>query len=165
MYREKEGAGPDFAIRAMDEVQPHIFEQVFTAFILHDTLTLQKSQERKLAVIGLTKLLLTSTAVTVPPYSKVCPGAAAALIKLLANPEVVPQGPTGGDGLSHEADLDELGFAVTFSTLNTTKKPAPDPAPEVPMSGLRSWVIDNFRNSGDRAKDWLPEEAKALLGV
>ncbi|KAF8457248.1 armadillo-type protein [Terfezia claveryi] len=163
VHREKEGAGPDFAIKAMDEVQANIFGQVFMMFILPDTLDLQKPQDRKLAIIGLTKLLLTSTAVMVPPYSKVRPDAAITLAKLVARPEV-PQGPAGADDLSHEADLDEMGFAVTFSTLNTTKKPATDPAPEVPMSGVRAWVIENFKNSPGGAMDWLPVEAMSLLG-
>jgi len=148
----------------MDEVQASIFGQVFMGFILPDTLELSKPQDRKLAIIGLTKLLLTSTAVTVLPYSKIRPNAATALVTLVTRPEAVPQGPAGADDLSHEADLDEMGFAVTFSTLNTTKKLATDPAPEVPMSGVRAWVIENFKNSQDRAKDWLPVEARVLLG-
>ena len=163
VHRQKEGAGPDFAIKAMDEVQANVFGQVFMAFILPDTLNLQKPQDRKLAIIGLTELLLTSAAVTVPPYSKVRPNAAAVLAKLVANPEVVPQGSAGADDLSHEADLDDMGFAVTFSTLNTTKKPETDPAPEVLMSDVRAWVIENFQNS--RENDWLPAEARSILGL
>ena len=163
VHRKKEGAGPDFAIKAMDEVQADVFGQVFTRFICPDTLDLSKPQDRKLAIIGLTKLLLTSTTVTVPPYNKIRPNAAIVLVKLVTSPEVVPQGPAGDD-LSHEADLDEMGFAVTFSTLNTTRKPAADPAPEVSMPYVRAWVIENFKNSQDQAKDWLPVEARVLLG-
>ena len=164
VHRQKEGAGPDFAIKAMDEVQANVFSQVFVGFILPDTSDLDRPQDRKLAIIGLTKLLLTSTAVTVPPYSKVRQHAAKVLVKLVEKPEGVPRGPASADDPSHEADLDEMGFAVTFSTLNTTKKPAADPAPEVPMSAVRNWVIECFKNSQDRVRDWLPEEAKGLLG-
>ena len=164
VYREKEGAGPDFTIKSMDEVQSGIFVQVFTSVILLDTLKLQKPLDRKLAIIGLTKLLLTSSLITTPPYQAVSPTAAKTLHKLIATPEVVPQGPSATDDLSHEADLDEMGFGVAFSTLNTTKKAVQDPAPGVPMAGLRDWVVANFKESSDRVQQWLPVEARGLLG-
>ncbi|KAF8468906.1 Cse1-domain-containing protein [Kalaharituber pfeilii] len=164
VVREKEGGGPDFVVKAMDVVQGGIFGEVFSAVVIPDTQKLQKPLDRKLAVIGLTKLLLSSASLATPPYNKACPHAATLLFKLLAAPEVVPQGPAFTDDVSHEADLDETGFAVSFSTLNTTKRLPKDPAPEVPMAGLRGWVIGEFKKSKDRSKDWLPEEARSLLG-
>lgn len=163
MHRENEGAGPDFAIKAMDQVQANVFGQVFTGFILPDTYNLPRPLDRKLAIIGLTKLLLTSTAVGVPPYSGLRRSTAAALYQLIANPDAVPQAPPGADDLSHEADLDEMGFAVAFSSLNTTKKPAEDPAPEIPMAGLRAWVIENFKGTAGGPSDWLPTELQRAI--
>ena len=147
----------------MDQVQTNVFGQVFTGFILPDTHKLPRPLDRKLAIIGLTKLLLTSTTMGMPPYNKIRHSTAAALYQLIANPDAVPQVPSGADDLSHEADLDEMGFAVVFSSLNTTKKPAEDPAPEIPMGRLRAWVIENFKGATGGPRDWLPANFRQML--
>lgn len=58
----------------------------------------------------------------------------------------MPHGSGGVDEVNHEIDIDEMGFGVTFATLNTTKKAPRDPAPDVPTGEISTWAITYLKS-------------------
>ncbi|KAI7142035.1 hypothetical protein KC352_g29325, partial [Hortaea werneckii] len=117
-----------------DRVQENVFTPIYTQIILPDTQKLSRPFDRKTAVISLTRTLADSQAF-VDRYSKrgwtiTCQ----ALLQLLINPPLPP----AADDTIEDRDVDELGFGAAFTQLNTCKRPAQDPWPEV--QDVKRWV-------------------------
>ncbi|KAF3935709.1 Exportin-2 [Dactylella cylindrospora] len=135
--RISEGAGPDWTISKIDSVQAGIFGEIYSVFVLQHTQKLTKYMDRKIAVVGLTRMIVSSEDVANgSKYHKFWSPSVTALLKLLEIPPV----PTSGDAYDQtaEADLDDVSFSVSFATLNTARKGANDPFPEV--VDARKWV-------------------------
>ncbi|EWC48283.1 hypothetical protein DRE_02387 [Drechslerella stenobrocha 248] len=163
--RTAQGAGPDWAIQAVDSVQPNIFGEIYKAFIVGGTQRLTKYLDRKIAVVGLTNLVTGSSRLAAPgsPYAALWPGSVLALLKLLEVPPV----PASGDGYDQagEVDLDDVSFSVSFATLNTARKSANDPFPEIAFP--RKWVSAETKKSEAfkaRLGELSPEERGVLEG-
>ncbi|KAF3925560.1 Exportin-2 [Orbilia brochopaga] len=162
--RVDQGAGPDWAIRAIDSVQPKIFGEMYTTFIIKHTQKLTKYLDRKIAVVGLTRLVTVSTELAAPRslYANLWSGSVTTLLKLLEVPPI----PSGGDGYDQttEADLDDVSFSVSVATLNTARKNFVDPYPEV--TDARKWVGGQVK--GDmfklRTSELTGEERTVLIG-
>jgi exportin-2 (importin alpha re-exporter) len=77
-----------------------------------------------------------------------------ALLTLLINPPVVAPAQKGGEEIA-DKDVDDPSFGVGFTALNTVRKPARDPFPDI--TDVKTWagqylVEANRRNSGRIAK-------------
>jgi exportin-2 (importin alpha re-exporter) len=124
----REETGPDFAIQAIDAVQAGIFGQLYTAIVLPDTQKLTRPMDRKVAVVGLTKLIGFSEGLA-GTYSKAWPNSVLALLKLLeASPVLTKDDPLES---LQAAEIDDVSFGATFARLNTCKKNVIDTFPEV----------------------------------
>lgn len=163
--RVEQGAGPDWAIRAIDSVQAKIFGEMYKAFIVGHTRKLTKYLDRKIAVVGLTRLVTASTELAAPgsPYANMWPASVTTLLKLLEVPPV----PAAGDAYDQttEADLDDVSFSVSFATLNTARKGVVDPFPEI--VDARKWVGVEVKKSEAfkaRINELGPEERAVLEG-
>lgn len=66
------------------------------------------------------------------------------LIELLVNPPV----PTAADDIIPDADVDEVGFGVGFTQLNTCKKAPKDPFPEI--TDVKAWVGQYLKDANTR---------------
>ncbi|KAK6349794.1 importin-alpha export receptor [Orbilia brochopaga] len=143
--RVDQGAGPDWAIRAIDSVQAKIFGEMYKAFIVGHTRKMTKFLDRKISVVGLTRLVTMSSELAAPgsQYANMWPASVTTLLRLLEVPPV----PAGGEGYDQttEADLDDVSFSVSFATLNTARKSAADPFPEV--VDARKWVSGEIKKS------------------
>lgn len=111
--------------------------------ILPDTQKLARPTDRKTAVVSLTKTLGDSQAF-VDRYPKGWVFTTQRLIELLVNPPV----PTSADDIIPDADVDELGFGVGFTQLNTCKKAPRDPFPEIP--DVKAWVGHYLKDADAR---------------
>src|SRR3712207_3839096 len=103
-----------------------VFKGIYLGIILPDTQKLARPVDRKTAVVSFTKTLTDSQAF-VERYPKGWNLTTQKLIELLVNPPTVNK----NDDMIAEADVDELGFGVGFTQLNTCKKPVKDPFPEI----------------------------------
>jgi len=147
--RTKENEGPDWLIAKIDSVQDGIFGEIYQAFILSHTQKLTKFLDRKIAIVGLTKLITSSKTLLSQSnryHQKFWPASVTTLLKLLETPPV----PTNTDAAtaydqSAEADLDDVSFSVSFATLNTARKGAVDPFPEI--LDARKWVGEELRSA------------------
>lgn len=66
------------------------------------------------------------------------------LLELLINPPV----PSSNDDIIPDADVDEIGFGVGFTQLNTCKKQPKDPFPEI--TDVKAWVGQYLKNANQR---------------
>jgi len=155
-------------MKQADQVRS-LYTQVYLSIIIPDTQKLSRPYDRKTAVVSLTRTLATSQAF-VDRYGKKGWGLTCeALLKLLINPPVPP---TADEASIEDRDVEDVGFGVGFTALNTCKPPLRDPFPEV--QDVRKWAgsflkAQDQRTGGRIAKfvqERLSEEARtALVGV
>ncbi|CAO2648242.1 Nn.00g075090.m01.CDS01 [Neocucurbitaria sp. VM-36] len=141
--RQDKGLGADFFINVTDQIQHDVFKPIYLTVILPDTQKLARPTDRKTAVVSFTKTLGDSQAF-VDRYPKGWTLTTQRLIELLVNPPV----PTAADDIIPDADVDELGFGVGFTQLNTCKKAPRDPFPEI--TDVKAWVGQYLKDANAR---------------
>jgi len=151
--------------------EPSVFRPVYTTIILPDTQKLVRPLDRKIAVVSFTKTLADSHAF-VDRYQKGWVLTCEALLKLLINPPVVKPAHVAAAEEIADKDVDDPSFGVGFTQLNSVRKPAKDPFPEV--LDVKSWVGQYLREADARnggrigrfVQQRLSDEAKqALMSV
>ncbi|EAT91323.1 hypothetical protein HBI56_015990 [Parastagonospora nodorum] len=141
--RQDKGLGTDFFINVTDQIQHDVFKPMYLTVILPETQKLARPTDRKTAVVSFTKTLGDSQAF-VDRYPKGWTFTTQRLIELLVNPPV----PTSADDIIPDADVDEVGFGVGFTQLNTCKKAPRDPFPEIP--DVKVWVGQYLKDANAR---------------
>ncbi|KAF2878532.1 CAS/CSE protein [Massariosphaeria phaeospora] len=141
--RQDKGLGADFFIAVTDQVQNDVFKAIYLTMILPDTQKLPRPVDRKMAVVSYTKTLADSTAF-VSRYPKGWGLTTQRLIELLVNPPV----PAANDDMIPDADVEETGFGVGFTQLNTCKKPPLDLYPEI--ADVKAWVGQYLKDADRR---------------
>lgn len=145
--RLEAGYGADYFITQSNKIDQDVFTQVYPTFVLAETEKLARPVDRKAAVVSLTKTLCDSQAFA-QKFAKGWANTCRILLSLLANPPTV-----GGtsDEIITEADVDDIGFGLSYTALNTCKPLARDEFPDV--VDVVSWVKQymaaaNQRHSG-----------------
>ncbi|KAI9802017.1 MAG: hypothetical protein M1825_003073 [Sarcosagium campestre] len=141
--RDREGLGADFVINVIEQVQTGVFAPLYLNIVLPETQKLAKPLDRKTAVISLVKTLADSTAF-VDKYKKGWGYTCEALLRLLQNPPL----PVIVDDSIPDQDVDDLGFGVGYTQLNTCKRPSVDPWPEV--TDVKVMVREYLREADGR---------------
>lgn len=141
--RDDKGLGADFFVAATDKVQHDVFRQLYTGIILPKTQELARPIDRKVAAVSLTKTLADSQAF-VTRYPKGWPLTCNTLLKLLEDPPLPPK----ADDMIVDHDVDDSGFGVGFTQLNTIRKPVADPFAEI--TDLRKWVGQYLKAADSR---------------
>lgn len=59
--------------------------------------------------------------------------------------------PSSADDIIPDADVDEVGFGVGFTQLNTCKKAPRDPFPEI--TDVKAWVGQYLKDANSRHSD------------
>lgn len=123
------GLGPDFAISVFDGVQDGIFKQILIQFILPTTLKINGSHDRKIAAVGLTKILTQTQKFTTGAYVDQFVPSLDILIKLLQTE--VAESLNDDTQVVLDVESEEATFGSSFSKLSTTSTRNVDPAPSV----------------------------------
>ncbi|KAI0194082.1 CAS/CSE protein [Xylaria flabelliformis] len=163
--RPEAGLGADFFVSQVDLVQNNLFTQIYLTIILPTSGQLVRPVDRKAAVISFAKSLGDSNAFA-QRYVKGWRFTCEAMLNMLMNPPKVTMGT--GDEVVNEADVDDIGFGLGFTPLNTCKKAARDDFPEVQdiQQWVRQYLMDaNTRHNGAIAgyMDRLTDEGKQAL--
>lgn len=145
-----------------------VFTPIYTGIILPDTQKLTRPHDRKTAVVSLTHTLGNSQAFQDRYAKKGWTITCEALLKLLINPPL----PTSADEAAfiEDRDVEDVGFGVGFTALNTCKPVPKDPFPEI--QDVKAWVGEYLRKmdvrSGGRigqfVQEKLSDEARNALG-
>ena len=158
--------GCDYFIKYAEGIQSNLFTPFYLTVVLPTTGSFARPVDRKLGVISYTKTLSDSSAFGTR-YQKGWGFTCNHLLELLKNAPKVALG--AGDEIVNEADVDDIGFGVGFTPLNTCKRSARDDFPEI--TDVEKWVTEyltqaNQRHGGAIAKyvqERLSPEAKAAL--
>ncbi|KAI1377309.1 putative mportin-alpha export receptor [Hypoxylon crocopeplum] len=161
------GLGADFFVSQVDLVQHNLFVQIYLSIILPTSQQLARPVDRKLAVISFAKSMGDSAAFA-QRYQKGWRFTCEAMLSLLLNP---PQVTTGvGDDVVNEADVDDIGFGLDFTPLNTCKRSVRDDFPEI--QDVKVWVRQylseaNARHNGAVAgyMDRLTDEGRQAMAM
>ncbi|OAA64503.1 chromosome segregation protein [Niveomyces insectorum RCEF 264] len=164
------GWGADYFIRHVHALDNNpnndLFRPLYPSYILPVTTQFARPVDRKLAVISYTKTVCDSKAFA-EKYVKGRANTCLSLLDLLKNPPQVTSGV--GDEVVNEADVDDIGFGIGYTPLNTCKRGPRDDFPEV--ENAKQWVGTfikeaNVRHNGEIfafvAKDLQPEPQAAL---
>nr|XP_036579148.1 chromosome segregation protein [Colletotrichum truncatum]KAF6786634.1 chromosome segregation protein [Colletotrichum truncatum] len=143
--RLEAGFGADYFMQHAEKIQEGIFAKVYPSFVLAETEKLARPVDRKLAVVSLTKVLCDSQAFA-QKFAKGWANTCKILLALLVNPPVVSAGL--GDELIAEADVDDIGFGLSYTALNTCKPIARDDYPEV--TAVAPWVSAYISSANQR---------------
>ncbi|CAJ2507313.1 Uu.00g084990.m01.CDS01 [Anthostomella pinea] len=165
--RVEAGLGTDFFVSQVDLVQYNLFVQIYLTIILPTSEQLVRPVDRKSAVISFAKSMGDSQSFG-QRYVKGWRFTCEAMLKMLMNPPKVTMG--AGDEVVHEADVDDIGFGLGFTPLNTCKKSPRDDFPEVQeiQPWVRQYLTDaNARHNGAIAgyMDRLSDEGKQALAM
>jgi len=160
------GLGADYFERHAEAIQATVFVPFYLTVILPTTGQFARPVDRKLGVISYTKTLCESQAFAVK-YQKGWGFTCNNLLDLLKNPPKVAAG--FGDEIVNEADVDDIGFGIGFTPLNTCKRGPRDDFTEI--AEVDKWVAEYMKMSNQRssgqiaafASDRLTPEAKAVL--
>lgn len=157
--RLEAGYGADYFIKQSDNLDAAAFTAVYPTFVLQETQKLARPVDRKLAVISLTKTLCDSQAFG-QKFAKGWANTCRTLLQLLANPPTVTSGT--GDEIIAEADVDDIGFGMSFTALNTCKALARDDFPQV--VNVVSWVKEYMVSANQRTGGALEKFIGERLG-
>ncbi|KAI1805565.1 Cse1-domain-containing protein [Daldinia bambusicola] len=166
--RVEAGLGTDFFISQVDLIQNNLFTQIYLSIILPSSELLVRPVDRKLAVISFAKSMGDSAAFA-QRYLKGWRFTCEAMLKLLLNPPKVTSGV--GDDVVNEADVDDIGFGLGFTALNTCKKAPRDEYPEI--QDITVWVRQylteaNARHNGAIAQylqERLTDEGRQAMAI
>ncbi|KAI0077557.1 Cse1-domain-containing protein [Panus rudis PR-1116 ss-1] len=97
-----EGLNPDYVIGAVEEIQPQLWGQILTNFVIPQTPKLTP-KDRKVAAVGLIRMLTQSEHMLREPTVKFWPNAFESLVKLFSEPQHLQ---------SKESDENDVGLTV-----------------------------------------------------
>ncbi|KAL2118332.1 hypothetical protein VTJ04DRAFT_7992 [Mycothermus thermophilus] len=158
--------GADYFISHAESIQQNVFTPFYLTIILPTTTQFARPVDRKLGVISYTKTLCESKSFA-ERYQKGWGFTCNNLLDLLKNPPRVAAG--FGDEVVNEADVDDIGFGIGFTPLNTCKRGARDDFPEIVE--VDKWVGQYLKEANQRhggliakfVEERLTPEAKAAL--
>ena len=136
------GMGADFFIRHAEAVQQNVFTPFYLTVILPTTAQFARPVDRKLGVISYTKTICESQSFA-QRYPKGWGFTCNNLLDLLKNAPKVSSGV--GDEIINEADVDDIGFGVGFTPLNTCKRGSRDDFPDI--VNVEEWVSQYMKHS------------------
>ncbi|KAG1807455.1 CAS/CSE protein [Suillus subaureus] len=129
-----DGLGPDYVISAVEEIQPQLWSQILVNFIVPQVPKMPH-KDRKVAAVGLIRMLTQSTIMITPPSAQSWPPAFVSVIKLYSEPQYLAKSKDEeqNTGIT-EIDFEEqtAGYQAAYSRLA-----AADGAPVDPVAYVR----------------------------
>ncbi|KAG2131005.1 CAS/CSE protein [Suillus clintonianus] len=130
-----DGLGPDYVISAIEEIQPQLWSQILLNFIVPQVPKMPH-KDRKVAAVGLIRMLTQSTIMLTPPSAQSWPQAFVSVIKLFSEPQYLAKSKDEeqSTGIT-EIDFEEqtAGYQAAYSRLA-----AADGAPVDPVAYVRN---------------------------
>jgi exportin-2 (importin alpha re-exporter) len=114
-----DGLGPDYVISAIEEIQPRLWSQILVNFIVPQV-PMMPHKDRKVAAVGLIRMLTQSTIMLTPPSAQSWPLAFVSVIKLFSEPQYLSKSKDEeqSTGIT-EIDFEEqtAGYQAAYSRL------------------------------------------------
>ncbi|KAI6026014.1 CAS/CSE protein [Pisolithus marmoratus] len=126
-----EGLGPNYVISTVETIQPQLWSQILTTFIIPQVPKMPH-KDRKVAAVGLTRMLTESEVMLTEPAARNWPSAFTTLVKLFNEPQYLTKTSTQDEatttGLT-EIDYEEqtAGYQAAYSRLAAAESATIDP--------------------------------------
>ncbi|KAJ3329009.1 importin-alpha export receptor [Blyttiomyces sp. JEL0837] len=115
----RDGLGPDNIIAVFDMIQPMLFRDVARSIIAADLPQMVIPEERRICVLGATRLLTASATMISPDYLEAWAAIRDGVWKLI-EAQIAESGDVEDDVYLYLADAEEAGYQATFSKLATS---------------------------------------------
>ncbi|KDQ49269.1 hypothetical protein JAAARDRAFT_201016 [Jaapia argillacea MUCL 33604] len=130
MAIQVEGLTPDYLLGTVEEVQPQLWSQVLSNFVIPQ-IPKMPTKDRKVVVVGLTRMLTQSSIMLREPTIQTWPSAFSSLVRLFHEPEFLTSKDGGDDpdaGIT-AIDYEEqtAGYQAAYSRLAASEGPSADP--------------------------------------
>jgi exportin-2 (importin alpha re-exporter) len=166
--RVEAGYGADYFIKHSEALQAGVFVQIYLNIILQTTSQFARPVDRKLGVVSFAKTLCESQQFA-QRYQKGWGFTCNNLLDLLKNAPKVTVGM--GDEIITEADVDDIGFGIGFTPLNTCKRGPRDDFPNI--TNVELWVGEYLKSANQQhggaiasfANERLSDEAKRAIAT
>ncbi|KAG0700788.1 CAS/CSE protein [Suillus ampliporus] len=124
-----EGLGPDYVISAVEGIQPRLWSQILVNFIVPQVPKMPH-KDRKVAAVGLIRMLTQSTIMLTPPNTQSWPQAFVSVIKLFSEPQYLSKSKdeeqtTGITDIDFEEQT--AGYQAAYSRLAAAESAHVDP--------------------------------------
>ncbi|RDB24273.1 Importin alpha re-exporter [Hypsizygus marmoreus] len=152
-----EGLSPDYVIGTVEEIQQQLWSQILLNFVVPQ-IPLLPTKDRKLAVVGVTRLLTQSTFMMRDPSVQAWPATFTALTKLFSEPQYLtaPSATTDPHAGLTEIDFEEqtAGYQAAYSRLAASETPEPDPVAYIrdPQAFVGQELVRLAKASGGQVK-------------
>ncbi|KAH7910550.1 CAS/CSE protein [Hygrophoropsis aurantiaca] len=125
-----DGLGPDYVISTIEEIQPQLWSQILGNFVVPQVPKMPH-KDRKVAAVGLTRMLTESSIMTTGPSAQTWPAAFTALARLFNEPQYLTKSSGDADtnaGIT-EIDYEEqtAGYQAAYSRLASSESAPVDP--------------------------------------
>ncbi|KAK9467462.1 Cse1-domain-containing protein [Lipomyces arxii] len=162
--------GPEFAIGLFDQAQPGIAGEVFGQFVVPATVRLHTPLDKKIAAVGLVRILFESNKFRTS-YSAKWVSGAVQLVSTLQSDSLVGAFETSAAAAAEdmlEAD-EEIGFGATVSKLSSVVWRPVDPVPEVVAGDkVKKFVGGEINRFGGNVQGLVaqaPEEVRSAFAT
>ncbi|KAJ7767471.1 CAS/CSE protein [Mycena maculata] len=172
-----DGLGPDYVIDTIDEIQPRhvlLWSQILTNFVVPQV-PLMPQKDRKLAVVGLTRMLTRSVSMLQEPNVQLWPAAFTTLAQLFRSQYLA--GATAASKTADDTasvgitDVDQeeqaAGYQAAYSRLAASETVEADPVEYVrdPAEFLRSELSEMRGRSGQQLQTLLSAVDPSVVGA
>ncbi|KAJ6474605.1 CAS/CSE protein [Mycena vitilis] len=168
-----EGLGPDYVIETIDEIQPRLWSQIMTNFVVPQV-PLMPQKDRKLAVVGLTRLMTRSSSMMQEPNVQLWPPAFTTLVQLFRSQYLA--GATSSSRTADDTasvgttDVDQeeqaAGYQAAYSRLAASETVETDPVSYVrdPEEYLRNELQAMKGRNGQQLQTLLSAADPSVIG-
>ncbi|KAH9947043.1 Cse1-domain-containing protein [Amylocystis lapponica] len=162
-----DGLGPDYVISPIEEIQPQLWSQILANFVIPQVPKMPP-KDRKVVVVGLTRLLTQSALMLQVPSLQAWPSMFVALVKLFQEAQYL----TKKDGEDEDAGLTIIdyeeqtaGYQAAYSRLAASESASVDPVAYVrdPREFLGQELVKLSRQD-PRVKELLAAGNQTIVG-
>ncbi|THH15070.1 hypothetical protein EW146_g5342 [Bondarzewia mesenterica] len=161
-----EGLTPDYVIRTVEEIQPGLWAQICANFVIPQVQKLQP-KDRKVAAVGLTRMLTQSSVMLQEPNVEAWPKALTALALLFSEPKhLATKSTEDADAGLTTIDLEEqsAGYQAAYTRLAAAESAPRDPVAHV--GDVREFVgreLSRLAGADRRVRGWVEAADKDVV--
>ncbi|KAF8511326.1 CAS/CSE protein [Gautieria morchelliformis] len=162
-----DGVTPDYVVGVVEAAQAGLWANLFGNILLPEVAKI-RSKDRKMAVVGLTRLLTQSALMRQASNVQLWPTTFTALVKLFRDPQALRQSSsteTDTDAAFTAIDLEEqnAGYQAAYSRLAASEVASPDQDPVRDIADAQGYVGQELVRVAQEEGDRGAEGVKALI--
>ncbi|EIW74080.1 importin alpha re-exporter [Coniophora puteana RWD-64-598 SS2] len=167
MAIDVQGLGPDYVISTVEEVQVGLWSQILVNFVVPQA-PIVPHRDRKVAVVGLTRMLTQSEIMLQGTNVQAWPQAFASLVKLFAEPQYLKKASEdtiqGAEAGVTQIDFEEqtAGYQAAYSRLAASEAAQTDPVAYV--RDPRAFVAQALNAAPPRVRELLGAADQSVVG-